>query len=251
RWPILYFPIDAFSADYDNLTSPPSAQYWTGTDLLGRDLTVETGLWRRSVFVYSRLRSPPGDDHRWDMGVRERIPGRENRPHQRTIHRDTSRPAGLDLCLSDDPGIRRRLFATYLGLSDYPRRIRRAGCAIGGFVGKRDHVCGSRQKHRGFSDEDNVEACIPPVRSCHNSIDDDEHRGNYHHGSLPQLSGVGIGPPTPTWGKMLGESTRQTFVPIWWMVTYPGLLITLTVLSFNLFGDGLRDALDPRLRGTM
>ena len=63
--------------------------------------------------------------------------------------------------------------------------------------------------------------------------------------------GLGIAPPTPTWGKMLGESTMQSFVPIWWMVAYPGLLITLTVLSFNLFGDGLRDALDPRLRGTM
>ena len=43
----------------------------------------------------------------------------------------------------------------------------------------------------------------------------------------------------------------QSFVPIWWMVTFPGFMITLTVLSFNLFGDGLRDALDPRLRGTM
>ena len=62
--------------------------------------------------------------------------------------------------------------------------------------------------------------------------------------------GMGIGPPTPTWGKMLGESTMHSVVPIWWMVVYPGLLITLTVLSFNLFGDGLRDALDPRLRGT-
>ena len=61
--------------------------------------------------------------------------------------------------------------------------------------------------------------------------------------------GVGISPPTPSWGRMLGESNPNLY-PMWWLVTFPGMLITLTVLSFNLFGDGVRDALDPRLRGT-
>ena len=61
--------------------------------------------------------------------------------------------------------------------------------------------------------------------------------------------GVGIAPPTPSWGRMLGES-NPTLYPMWWLVAFPGVLITLTVLAFNLFGDGVRDALDPRLRGT-
>ena len=61
--------------------------------------------------------------------------------------------------------------------------------------------------------------------------------------------GVGINPPTPSWGKMLAEAGEQLY-PLWWFVAAPGVFITLTVLSFNLFGDGLRDALDPRLRGT-
>ena len=61
--------------------------------------------------------------------------------------------------------------------------------------------------------------------------------------------GVGINPPTPSWGKMLAEAGRSLY-PLWWYVAAPGLSITLAVLSFNLFGDGLRDALDPRLRGT-
>ena len=61
--------------------------------------------------------------------------------------------------------------------------------------------------------------------------------------------GVGINPPTPSWGKMLSEAGSSLY-PLWWFVAAPGLMITLTVLSFNLFGDGLRDALDPRLRGT-
>jgi ABC-type dipeptide/oligopeptide/nickel transport system permease subunit len=58
--------------------------------------------------------------------------------------------------------------------------------------------------------------------------------------------GVGIPPPTPTWGNMLADSLTS-LVPHWWLVCFPGLAITVTVLAFNLLGDGLRDALDPRL----
>jgi ABC-type dipeptide/oligopeptide/nickel transport system permease subunit len=62
--------------------------------------------------------------------------------------------------------------------------------------------------------------------------------------------GVGIPPPTPTWGNMLADSLNSGLVPPWWLVVFPGLAITITVLAFNLFGDGIRDTLDPRLRGS-
>ena len=61
--------------------------------------------------------------------------------------------------------------------------------------------------------------------------------------------GAGIPPPTPTWGNMLGDAASQ-LIPKWHLVVFPGVAIVITVLSFNVFGDGLRDALDPRLRGT-
>jgi peptide/nickel transport system permease protein len=61
--------------------------------------------------------------------------------------------------------------------------------------------------------------------------------------------GVGIPPPTPTWGNMLADSLTS-LVPHWWLVFFPGLAITMTVLAFNLLGDGIRDTLDPRLRGS-
>jgi len=60
--------------------------------------------------------------------------------------------------------------------------------------------------------------------------------------------GVGIPPPTPTWGNMLADSLNAGLVPPWWLVLFPGAAITITVLAFNLLGDGIRDALDPRLR---
>jgi ABC-type dipeptide/oligopeptide/nickel transport system permease subunit len=63
--------------------------------------------------------------------------------------------------------------------------------------------------------------------------------------------GVGIPPPTPTWGNMLADSLNAGLVPPWWLVLFPGVAITLTVLAFNLLGDGIRDMLDPRLRGSV
>ena len=63
--------------------------------------------------------------------------------------------------------------------------------------------------------------------------------------------GVGIPPPTPTWGNMLADSLNAGLVPPWWLVLFPGAAITLTVLAFNLLGDGIRDILDPRLRSAI
>src|SRR5205085_7840304 len=59
--------------------------------------------------------------------------------------------------------------------------------------------------------------------------------------------GLGIKPPTPEWGNMLAEG-REFLQHAWWVAFFPGLAIMLTVFSINLLGDGLRDALDPRLR---
>lgn len=60
--------------------------------------------------------------------------------------------------------------------------------------------------------------------------------------------GLGAQPPTPEWGVMLGDS-RAYMESAWWLVTWPGVSLLLVVLTFNLVGDGLRDRLDPKLRG--
>jgi ABC-type dipeptide/oligopeptide/nickel transport system permease subunit len=59
--------------------------------------------------------------------------------------------------------------------------------------------------------------------------------------------GLGAQPPTPEWGLMIASS-REFVTNAWWIVTFPGIAILLAVLGFNLFGDGLRDVLDPRLK---
>lgn len=60
--------------------------------------------------------------------------------------------------------------------------------------------------------------------------------------------GLGAQPPTSEWGVMLGDS-RAYMESAWWLVTWPGLSLLMVVLTFNLVGDGLRDRLDPKLRG--
>ena len=59
--------------------------------------------------------------------------------------------------------------------------------------------------------------------------------------------GLGVQPPIPSWGNMVADG-RDNLLGAWWVATFPGLVIVMTVLAFNLVGDGLRDALDPRLR---
>jgi dipeptide transport system permease protein len=59
--------------------------------------------------------------------------------------------------------------------------------------------------------------------------------------------GMGAQPPTPEWGTMLAEA-REFILRAWWVVTFPGLAILVTVLAINVVGDGLRDALDPKLK---
>ena len=65
--------------------------------------------------------------------------------------------------------------------------------------------------------------------------------------------GLGVDPPDVSWGILVNDGV-QVITPIkvyWWLVLFPGLAITITVLAFNLLGDGIRDMLDPRLRGAV
>lgn len=60
--------------------------------------------------------------------------------------------------------------------------------------------------------------------------------------------GLGVPPETPTWGSMLAQSRDQLIANKWWLALFPGIAIVMTVLSFNIIGDWLRDFLDPRLK---
>ncbi len=63
--------------------------------------------------------------------------------------------------------------------------------------------------------------------------------------------GLGIPPPAPSWGNMLGGVLAASFKPSWWLVIFPGVAITISIMAANLVGDALRDFLDPRLRSRL
>ena len=63
--------------------------------------------------------------------------------------------------------------------------------------------------------------------------------------------GVGVQPPNTAWGLMIAESNKYITAGVWWIPTFAGVLITITILGSNLFGDWLRDTLDPRTRQSM
>ncbi len=58
--------------------------------------------------------------------------------------------------------------------------------------------------------------------------------------------GIGIRPPTPTWGNMMSHG-RDALLVAWWVALFPGGILAITMLTFNLLADGLRDALDPKV----
>jgi peptide/nickel transport system permease protein len=60
--------------------------------------------------------------------------------------------------------------------------------------------------------------------------------------------GIGVQPPTPSWGNMLTQG-KEVLGVAWWMPVFPGIAILMTVLGYNLLGEGIRDAIDPRLKG--
>jgi peptide/nickel transport system permease protein len=66
-------------------------------------------------------------------------------------------------------------------------------------------------------------------------------------GASLSFLGLGAQPPTPEWGAILSQG-RQYINRAWWVMAFPGIAITITVMAANLIGDGLRDALDPRLK---
>ena len=75
--------------------------------------------------------------------------------------------------------------------------------------------------------------------------------GNILAAASLSFLGFGIDSSAPDWGSMLSREGRQFMESAPWLAVWPGVLLTITIFSFNMFGDALRDLIDPRLRGTM
>ena len=247
----LVLPIDPYTADFDKLTSPPDSEYWTGTDLLGRDITSRL-VYGGAVSLFiaaSSLLLGTIIGAVWGL-VSGYLGGKIDLISERFIEILLSLPglilAYLMILVFGDGYFQLILALAITRIGSFERVVRSVTLSVKQtmYVEAARSIGASQMRiiWRHLFPQCGAVIIVLMTMNIGGII--------ITEASLSFL-GLGIAPPTPTWGKMLGESTRQSFIPLWWMVTYPGLLITLTVLSFNLFGDGLRDALDPRLRGTM
>lgn len=241
-------PYPATEIDIARKLQPPSSAHWLGTDSLGRDIVSLLMVGSRNTIAVGLLAVGIG----MGLGAAAGLLAAARRGWldelvMRLADVTFAFPALLTaimLASVEGPGLRSSVLA--IGIFNIPvfTRVTRSAAAA---VWSREFVLASRASGKGGwrITADHVLPNIAPVLIVQATI-------QFAVAILAEagLSYLGIGtqPPEPSWGRMLNEAQRYLFqaprLAIW-----PGLAIALAVLGLNLLGDGLRDLLDPRLRG--
>jgi ABC-type dipeptide/oligopeptide/nickel transport system permease subunit len=227
---------------------PPSAQFWFGTDLLGRDVLSRIIYGARITLVVAIISVFIGDAIGFFWGLASAYSGgRVDMISQRLLDILLAFPglilaillmaalgAGLQtviiaIAVSRVPLTTRVIRSVVLSVKEfaYIEAAKSIGTTSSGIMWR--HV---------------APQCLAPLLVI---LSANIGTAIFAEAALSFL-GVGIPPPTPSWGNMLGGVTAEAFRPPWWLILFPGLAITLTIMACNLFGDALRDVLDPRLK---
>ena len=242
-------PYHPLEADFRALRQPPSAQHWMGTDNLGRDVLsrlIHGGRISLSVAVIATLISKL-IGLAW--GVMTGYLGKNfDLISQRIVEILLAFPGiilAMLLLAALGGGFGTVIFAiTLQGIAGTVRVIRSVVLSIKEMA----YVESARSigaKDGRVMAQHITPQCIAPILVLTSA----SLGGAIFAEAALSFLGLGIPQPNPSWGNMLGGILANQFRPQWWLVIYPGLTITLTILAFNLVGDALRDHLDPKLRG--
>ncbi|MGN6758628.1 MAG: ABC transporter permease [Thermomicrobiales bacterium] len=240
-------PYDPYTNDYGAMRRAPTAAHRLGTDNLGRDVLTRIIYGLRISLVVSIASVVLGVSIGMCWGVTSGyIGGRYDMFSQRLIEVLTSFPTlilALLLSVSLGPGLRTVIIALAITQVPLATRITRsvvlsvkelafveAARCIG--------ATPARIMWRQVAPQ-----CLAPILVIATL---NLGAAIFAEAALSFL-GVGIPPPTPSLGNMLGGVLAQSFKPPWWLVVFPGVMIALAVLAANLLGDALRDFLDPKL----
>jgi ABC-type dipeptide/oligopeptide/nickel transport system permease subunit len=240
-------PYDPLRNDYTAARQPPSAQHVLGTDSLGRDVLSRTIYGLRISLLVSVASIALGISVGVVWGVTSGyIAGAYDLLSQRVIEVLTSFPTlilAMLLSVGLGPGLGTVIVA--VGVTQIPLATRITRSVVLSvkqtqFVEAARCVGASpaRIMARQIAPQ-----CIAPVAVIATL---NLGMAIFAEAALSFL-GVGVPPPTPSLGNMLGGVLAQSFQPPWWLVIFPGVAIALTVLAANLLGDALRDFLDPKL----
>lgn len=240
-------PYDPLRNSYAQQLKPPSAQHWLGTDTLGRDLLSRIIYGLQISLAVSFISVTLGMSIGVLWGVTSGyIGGTYDILSQRLIEVLTSFPTlilAMLLSVSLGPGLRTVIIAVAITQIPLATRIARsvvlsvkevqfveAARCVGASPG--------RIMLRQVAPQTIAPMLVIATLNLGGAI--------FTEAALSFL-GVGVPPPAPSLGNLLGGVLASSFKPPWWLVIFPGLVIALTILAANLLGDSLRDFLDPRL----
>jgi ABC-type dipeptide/oligopeptide/nickel transport system permease subunit len=247
----LFAPYEPLKADFRHMTKPPSELHWFGTDQIGRDTLSRVIYGGRSSLTVAAAAVLFGTTVGALWGLASGyLGGRFDIISQRLIEFLQSFPdliLAMAIAMALGGGIGTVIVAIAITRIPFGGRVIRSvvlSLKEMSYVESARSLGASRLR---IMLKHILPQCLAPyliLATTHLGV------AIIIEASLGFL-GVGIPPPTPTWGNMLADSLNAGLIPPWWLVLFPGLAITITVLAFNLLGDGIRDRLDPRLRGSV
>ena len=244
-------PFGPLEAHYDAMKISPTATYWLGTDHLGRDVLSRVMHGTRVTMIVAFVSIFIADTIGLAWGILSGYTGGKfDLLSQRVIDVLMSFPsiilallllvvmgAGLEtviiaIAVTRIPGSQRVIRAVVFAVKEaaYVEAARAIGASP------------IRVMAQHVAPQTYAPLIVVATTSLGGAI--------FTEASLSFL-GLGIPPPSPSWGNLLGGLLLESLRPPWWLMIAPGVCITATILSFNLLGDGLRDHFDPRLRGKL
>src|SRR4051794_30566945 len=241
-------PYDPLAGDYSVVRQPPSAQHWLGTDDVGRDVLSRLIYGARISLAVGVGSVLIGDMIGLIWGIASGYLGRRfDLLSQRLLEVVLAFPGlilATMLLLVMGAGVQTVILAIAITRVPSSTRVIRSVA-----LATREMVYVEAARVSGASAprimlRHIAPACVAPflvIFSASLGIAITTE-------AALSFVGVGVPPPAPSWGTMLSGAAVGKFNPLWWLAVFPGLAITITVLSVNLAGDALRDFLDPQLR---
>ncbi|MEM7030459.1 MAG: ABC transporter permease [Chloroflexota bacterium] len=241
-------PYDPLEANYSAIRSGPTLANWLGTDDLGRDVLSRIIFGSRITLLVAISAVLAGDTLGFLWGVVSGyLGGRFDIVSQRIVEILMSFPAlilALLLLVALGSGLGTVIIAIAVTRIPSATRITRSvvlSIKETAYIEAATMIGASRMRimRRHIAPQ-----CLAPILVI----------ASLHLGaaifaeSALSFLGMGIPPPAASWGNMLGGVLAAAFRPPWWLVIFPGVAITLAILTANLVGDALRDYLDPKLR---
>lgn len=243
----LIAPYDPLVADYAQIRRPPSLEHLMGTDHLGRDTLSRVIFGSRVTLMVGVISAVLGDTVGFIWGITSGYLGRRfDLFSQRVLDVLLSFP-GIILALLLLAGIGAGLTTVIVAIA--VTRVPFATRVVRSIVlSVRELAYIEAARALGASAPRIMLRHVTPqcLAALLVVMSLDLGAAIFAEAALSFL-GVGVPPPAPSWGNMLGGILAEAFQPPWWLVLFPGLFITVTIMSTNLLGDALRDYLDPRL----